>query len=311
MEAAAAARPRRSSARRGFRSALYLLGFASCALLLWLYLQAPSTTAASDHGDAHDAPIVVQKPSRPVHVPPQRSVVRKQTTSLRGRTPEQTTSLRGRTPAPSVPQAAPVDGVLIASRAAAAPRFTIVFDMDETLLHSSPNKQVAEEGPDLFNLKLGSFRASVAVRPHARELLRFVAGRAEMVLWTAGTEDYARGALQRLGGDILPLFHHFIARNPLWFKGDQHTKPLALLGRDKDTTLLIDNNEALVVPGDEANVIVPSDYYRGTADKELRRLQELLDALLSGSSTVPDFLKSTAQRGGGLSWRANRFWLQP
>eukprot|EP01062_Namystynia_karyoxenos_P041935 TRINITY_DN30603_c0_g1_i1.p1 TRINITY_DN30603_c0_g1~~TRINITY_DN30603_c0_g1_i1.p1 ORF type:complete len:318 (+),score=96.97 TRINITY_DN30603_c0_g1_i1:80-955(+) len=274
---------RRRARPRGLVSALLLVAFGSSALLGWLWLQSPARRP-------REAP-AEPPPRRSPSAPPSAAAGTKAVVPPRTQTP------------------GPSRALLIPPRAAGAPRYTIVFDMDETLLHSTPNARL--RGPptaDYFMLEVGTFRATVAVRPHCREVLRWAAANSELVLWTAGTEDYARRALQLLGDDIPGLFAHFIARNDRWFHGVQHTKPLDLLGRDKATTVLIDNNEALMVPGDEHNAIVPSDYYRGTKDQELRTVQGLLQDLVSSGRTVPDFLAQAAAQGR-LQWRNNRYWI--
>ena len=116
-------------------------------------------------------------------------------------------------------------------------RYTFVLDMDETLLHTSFKTDT--EG-------------KVAVRQFAGDLLTSTAELGEMVLWTAGTEGYARLALKLLGPQT-ELFHERIFRNRLWW-GEmmQNTKRLVMLNRDPDYTLIVDNH-AYVVDVEDAN----------------------------------------------------------
>lgn len=77
----------------------------------------------------------------------------------------------------------------------------IGLDLDQTLVHTHSSRV---EGFDSFPISLGEESFFVHVRPHALDLLRFLAkSRLKLVIWTAGTSGYARvvvGGLWRLMG---------------------------------------------------------------------------------------------------------------
>ena len=128
----------------------------------------------------------------------------------------------------------------VKAEAAYGSRYTFVFDMDETLLCTT------------FD---GENSGKVAVRSFAADLLRSTAPLGEMILWTAGTEGYAKIALKLIGPES-DLFHHRIFRNRLWWNEmGSNTKPLAHLERNKDYTLIVDNHTTVVSADDTENAV--------------------------------------------------------
>ncbi|KAJ9470367.1 CTD small phosphatase-like protein 2 [Diplonema papillatum] len=163
-----------------------------------------------------------------------------------------------------------------------ASRYSIVLDMDETLLHTRFHD---------------NDRGKVFVRPHSDELLHKVASQTEMVLWTAGTEDYAVEAL-KLIGDQHTLFHHRIYRNRLWWgEFASGFKSLRRLNRDRNYTLLVDNSSHVVDPEDADHAIVVRDYLGGKDDDELIGVAEIIEELVKSEKPVPAFLREKIDEG--------------
>eukprot|EP01060_Flectonema_neradi_P006935 TRINITY_DN14796_c0_g1_i1.p1 TRINITY_DN14796_c0_g1~~TRINITY_DN14796_c0_g1_i1.p1 ORF type:complete len:232 (+),score=44.16 TRINITY_DN14796_c0_g1_i1:71-766(+) len=163
-----------------------------------------------------------------------------------------------------------------------ASKYSIILDMDETLLHTS------------FDNNTGK----VHVRPHADEFVKKCAELAETILWTAGTEEYAKIAIKMIGPSS-EQFHERIYRNNIWWsEWKMSTKGLNRLPRDRQFTILIDNSKRVVEENDKFNAIVVRDYF-GTdkKDKELVRVQKVIEEMVASGKPVPEFLKEKLSKG--------------
>eukprot|EP00999_Lentomonas_sp_LEN2_P000051 NODE_1048_length_1037_cov_102.709890_g1003_i0.p1 GENE.NODE_1048_length_1037_cov_102.709890_g1003_i0~~NODE_1048_length_1037_cov_102.709890_g1003_i0.p1 ORF type:complete len:266 (+),score=42.20 NODE_1048_length_1037_cov_102.709890_g1003_i0:151-948(+) len=150
-------------------------------------------------------------------------------------------------------------------------KYTIVLDLDETLIY-------AREGP-------------LYARPHLENLLSYLGQHVETVVWTAGVRAYAQAVIRNI--DPNGVIDHCIYRHEKWFSGQPgYQKDLALVGRDLDYVLILENTPDCV-RGHEEHGILVSDYEGGEAeDHSLDAITETLDALVQSDKTVPEFLKS-------------------
>jgi TFIIF-interacting CTD phosphatase-like protein len=120
-------------------------------------------------------------------------------------------------------------------------RATIVLDLDETLVY-------AREGP-------------LYVRPGLVELMALLKDKFEAVVWTAGVRAYAQAVVKNI--DKTDAVQHCVYRHKKWFTGQAgYNKDLTLLGRDLETTLIIENTPDCL-RGNEGNGILVADYEGG------------------------------------------------
>jgi CTD small phosphatase-like protein 2 len=103
-------------------------------------------------------------------------------------------------------------------------RMTLVLDLDETLLHFEELNQ--DEG-------------QLAIRPYAEEFLLEMSQIFELVIFTAGTEDYANCAIGYLENQDL-IAHRLFRHHTIPFRGF-YVKDLSRIGRDLDQTIIVDN----------------------------------------------------------------------
>lgn len=108
--------------------------------------------------------------------------------------------------------------------------YTLVLDLDETLLHTRWIKGSQE-------------RYIVHERPFVREFLRSVKELHcfEIVIFTAGVQDYADTVIDILDEETNAIHHRLYRQHTTtwgWFR----LKDLSLLNRDLSTTLLVDNS---------------------------------------------------------------------
>ena len=103
--------------------------------------------------------------------------------------------------------------------------YTLVLDLDETLLHF--------EGDDLDG------HGQLSIRPAADEFLEMMAYYYNLVIFTAGTQEYAEYALSFLG-NVKFIGHKLFRQHCLPYNG-YYIKDLTRLGTDLSKTLIVDN----------------------------------------------------------------------
>ena len=167
--------------------------------------------------------------------------------------------------------------------------YTLVFDLDETLAY---NRNPC--GP-------------AVLRPHAREMLQALKGKAEIVLWTASVEYVGRVVLHQLDPDGT-IFQHAIYKNRSRFReGQFFAKDLNMLGRDVTRTVIIENTPQCVRLQRENGIIVPN-FFGNTkiADTAMIRVRDLLLEMILRNETVPHYFAMSpalikTNEGGGPS----------
>eukprot|EP00357_Protocruzia_adherens_P017029 CAMPEP_0115036424 /NCGR_PEP_ID=MMETSP0216-20121206/42123_1 /TAXON_ID=223996 /ORGANISM="Protocruzia adherens, Strain Boccale" /LENGTH=689 /DNA_ID=CAMNT_0002416267 /DNA_START=487 /DNA_END=2552 /DNA_ORIENTATION=- len=104
--------------------------------------------------------------------------------------------------------------------------YTLVLDLDETLIH-----YFDEEEDDVG----GHF----LIRPGTEDFLEEMSQHYELVVFTAGMQDYADWVLDQL--DPHGFIKYRLYRQHTEYDGNVYIKDLSRLGRDLDKTLIIDN----------------------------------------------------------------------
>eukprot|EP00754_Rhynchopus_humris_P002738 Rhum_TRINITY_DN11505_c0_g1::Rhum_TRINITY_DN11505_c0_g1_i1::g.45059::m.45059/K17616/CTDSPL2; CTD small phosphatase-like protein 2 len=160
--------------------------------------------------------------------------------------------------------------LLPAQDAADGGKYTVVLDLDETLVY-------ARDGP-------------LRIRPGCRELLAMLAEHCELVVWTAGERAYAHSVIE----DLDPrkeYVRHCIYRHPKWFTGQLgQVKDLRLLNRKMDRLVIVENTPDCIRSNIHNGIIV-SDFL-GKEDTALHSLYQILQRLISSEKSVADFLQS-------------------
>lgn len=197
-------------------------------------------------------------------------------TSLFQRMKARVTGQPTRNRAPSMIQEA--DKELVAPKEAhLKDRLTIVLDLDETLIY-------AREGP-LYG------------RPGLDELMLFLKDNCEAIVWTAGVKAYAQAVVRNI--DKHDAIRHTVYRHKKWFTGMAgYNKDLTLLGRDLNTTLIVENTPDCV-RGNEANGILVADYEGGELEDNtlpaiLMLLKDLVQRRNSEGITVPQYIATSS-----------------
>eukprot|EP00262_Sarcandra_glabra_P009145 TRINITY_DN23174_c0_g1_i1.p1 TRINITY_DN23174_c0_g1~~TRINITY_DN23174_c0_g1_i1.p1 ORF type:complete len:300 (-),score=34.65 TRINITY_DN23174_c0_g1_i1:325-1224(-) len=139
-------------------------------------------------------------------------------------------------------------------------KLTIVLDLDETLVCAYETSslpaivriQATEAGLKCFELECISMdrevegkqkvnHVTVFERPGLREFLQQISEFADLVLFTAGLEGYARPLVDRI--DVENRFSHRLYR-PATISTEyrEHVKDLSCLSKDLCRTVIVDNN---------------------------------------------------------------------
>ncbi|CBZ26540.1 nuclear lim interactor-interacting factor,putative [Leishmania mexicana MHOM/GT/2001/U1103] len=158
-------------------------------------------------------------------------------------------------------------------------RLTVVLDLDETLIY-------ARQGP-------------LYVRPGIETLMRFLADHCETIVWTSSKHRYADAVVAQI--DTCGAVCHTVYRHRRWFNGTSATKELRLLGRDLETTIIVENTPDCC-RGYEGNAVLVEDYEGGElADHTLHTLLALLRDLVERHEkegiTVPEYIATTPLLG--------------
>ena len=178
-------------------------------------------------------------------------------------------------------------------KAAGAPRFTAVLDMDETLLHSVFGVRMAGADCVYVEDKEDAEWFSAVLRSGLRQFLKELSSFAEIVVFTAGTQGYAEPLLKKVDPEgfishILTRRHTHIGKMcvaplvslvlcltrslslvfslslspPLRWHGDGERKlflkDLVNLGRDLASVVIVDNSPLAVLLQPENAITVPS-----------------------------------------------------
>jgi len=117
-----------------------------------------------------------------------------------------------------------IDPPYLPEKSVDASEYTLVLDLDETLVHYYEND---DEG--------GNFR----IRPFALQFLKEMSDLYEVVIFTAAAQDYADWVLDSIDPD--GLITHRLYRQHCTPRGTVFTKDLTRIGRDLSKCLIIDN----------------------------------------------------------------------
>eukprot|EP00756_Hemistasia_phaeocysticola_P023749 Hpha_TRINITY_DN15912_c4_g5::TRINITY_DN15912_c4_g5_i1::g.70917::m.70917/K17616/CTDSPL2; CTD small phosphatase-like protein 2 len=157
------------------------------------------------------------------------------------------------------------------------PPYTVVLDLDETLIYT--------RGTGMH----------LSARPGVPEFLRRLRDlKLDVVVWTASTKDYSAAILANIDPE-LQYVSECVYRHPKWFSTNgmrgHPRKDLALLGRDMDYTLIVDNSIDCIIGYSETNAVLVEDFRGVDVDDTLPSLTEFFEALAESEMTVPDYLK--------------------
>jgi Dullard-like phosphatase family protein len=105
--------------------------------------------------------------------------------------------------------------------------YTLVLDLDETLIHFKSNPNNESSG-------------KIMIRPYLYEFLRTIKENYELIIFTAATQDYADPIINAIEKDE-KFFDHRLYRMHTTIVDNDFVKDLSKLGRNLKRTIIVDN----------------------------------------------------------------------
>ncbi|CAD8066565.1 unnamed protein product [Paramecium primaurelia] len=154
---------------------------------------------------------------------------------------------------------------------------TIVFDLDETLIHCNENAQIPGDVILPITFPNGeTIQASINIRPYAQKVLQTLSKHFEIIIFTASHSSYANIVIDYLDPKKQWISHRLYRENCLQSPEGAYVKDLRVLGNRKLSNVLLIDNASYSFSQQIENGVPIISFYDNYDDQELLYLQNYL-----------------------------------
>ncbi|CAD8127931.1 unnamed protein product [Paramecium sonneborni] len=157
---------------------------------------------------------------------------------------------------------------------------TIVFDLDETLIHC--NESIKVPGDVILPIRFPTgdvIEASINIRPYAQQVLQTLSRHFELIVFTASHSCYANVVIDYLDPTKQWISHRFFRESCVQTEEGAYIKDLRVIGNRLLSDLVLVDNAAYSFCIQPLNGIPILNFYDNKSDQELLYLQNYLMAI--------------------------------
>lgn len=183
--------------------------------------------------------------------------------------------------------------VFLPKRASHKDKKTVVFDLDETLIHCNESADVPSDIVLPIKFPHGEIiEAGINIRPYAFEILKELSQDFEIIVFTASHSCYANVVLDYLDPEQQYIHHRLFRESCVVSDEGVYIKDLRVFGNRNLQDLVLVDNAAYSYGYQVENGIPIIPYYDNKEDQELKHLIPYLRSLL-GVRDVREVNKQT------------------